>query len=75
MVRIFAIHTGGRGVSHTINLKISIDLLIWSQDPKRRFWKCEKIIFIQSISLIIFNMIGSFLTYLCCPKVLEEKES
>jgi len=29
-------------VSHTINLKIGIDLFIWSQGPKRRFSKNEK---------------------------------
>jgi len=38
-------------VSHTINL-------IWSQDPKTRFSKNENKIFIQTISVVNFNMIG-----------------
>jgi len=57
---------GFPGESYNKFKRIGIDLL----GPKREFQKVNKgIAFIQSISLINFNMIGR------CPKVLEKKES
>jgi len=45
--------------------------LIWSQGSKRRFWKNEKYpqVFIQSISVVNFNMMGPFFASQRCPRV------
>jgi len=40
-------------VRHTINLKICIDLLIWSQGPKEDFQKMKQRIALANISVVI----------------------
>jgi len=77
MVRIFAIQTGlfHSRESHTINLKIAIDILIWSKGLNRRFSrnvKRESQNFLPIYSVVNFNMIGPFLTSLRCPKGQKE---
>jgi len=72
LVRIFVIHTADRGSIHTINLKISINLM---PVLKRRFSKKkEKTKNRKSIRVVNFNMIGPLLTLtLHCCKVLGQK--